>query len=208
MNKKRIAEHSEKISTFKVVADLKSIHKASYRLGLTQPAVTRTVKILEDVLECKLIERRSKGIQLTKAGERLYEYALLQERSLETFDFSQKPSSAQPPPLHFTTYDNILCGLLSGFASQVIEEIPQISFFSGGPNSKILADLLSEKTDCALMAEPRSLPGIKYTEVFKERYGIFASPKLTKSPLLTTNELKRFKIIAMPEAIAGANKTI
>jgi DNA-binding transcriptional LysR family regulator len=208
MNKKRVAEHLEKVSTFKVVGDLKSIQKASFRLGLTQPAVTRTVKTLEDVLECKLIERQSKGIKLTKVGERLYEYAALQERQLEMFDFSENQSSRPTPPLHFTTYDNIMCGLLSESAARIIEEIPQISFFSGGPNSKILTDILSEKTDCALIAEPRSISGIKYSEVFKERYGLFVSPKLRKNPVLTADKLKKTKIIAMPDAIAGANKTI
>lgn len=75
MNRKRLAEHLEKLNAFKTVADLKSIRKASSRLGLIQPAVTRTIKVLENVLECHLIERESRGIRLTTEGYRLYEYA-------------------------------------------------------------------------------------------------------------------------------------
>ncbi|MGZ3782436.1 MAG: LysR substrate-binding domain-containing protein [Pseudobdellovibrionaceae bacterium] len=147
-------------------------------------------------------------MRLTNAGKRLYEYASLQERNLEGFDFSVEQNSRNSPPLRFTTYDNFACGVLSGFAQRLSDGIKQISFFSGGPNSKILSDILNNKIDCALIAEPRALPGIKIQEVYKERYGVFGSPNLVKTPFVTTTELKKFKIITMPDAIAGANKTI
>ena len=95
-------------------------------------------------------------------------------------------------------------GVKGGIACQA-DEIPQISFFSGGPNSKVLNDLQAGKIDCALIAEPRSLPGILYRKVFQERYGIFVSPKLIKNQNLTAEEIKNFKVIAMPDAIAGAD---
>jgi DNA-binding transcriptional LysR family regulator len=74
MNKKRLPEHLEKLNTFKVV--------------VAQPAVSRTIKVLEDVLECRLIERESHGIRLTTDGTRLYECAKVIEKTLESFNVS------------------------------------------------------------------------------------------------------------------------
>ncbi len=214
MNKKRLAEHLEKLNTFKIVADLKSVHKASSRLGLTQPAVSRTIKVLEDVLECRLIERESRGIRLTADGSRLYEYAKLIAKTLESFDAVGEGVAAQSGPLRIATYDNIACQIISGLGKKLSSEIPSLSISVGGPNGRILGDLIGGKFDCAFIAQPRILTGLEYKKMFTERYGLFvANDFFKKSGLnakdsLRIDDIKKFQIIAMPDAIAGANKNI
>ena len=41
---------------------------------ISQPAITQTIKKLEEQLECKLFYRKSNGVCLTKEGEHLYNY--------------------------------------------------------------------------------------------------------------------------------------
>jgi LysR family transcriptional regulator, glycine cleavage system transcriptional activator len=48
-----------------------SFHRAAVALCVTQGAVSRQNKILEESLGAKLFERDHKGIRLTKAGQRL-----------------------------------------------------------------------------------------------------------------------------------------
>lgn len=58
---------------FVIVAKEKNITKASEKLNLTQPAVTKHMKNLESSLETKLFIRSNHGIKLTKQGMELYE---------------------------------------------------------------------------------------------------------------------------------------
>jgi DNA-binding transcriptional LysR family regulator len=214
MNKKRLREHLEKLHTFKAVADLKSVHKASSKLGLTQPAVSRTIKVLEDVLECRLMERESRGVRLTADGQKLYKYAQLIDKAIDDFDNITDPQDNLTKPLRIATYDNIACGIVSGLGKQLLKELPSLSISTGGPNSKTLGELIAGKYDCAFIAQPRILTGLEYKKLFTERYGLFISPELSKKTglgkqkLLRVEDLKDFQIIAMPDAIAGANKNI
>lgn len=54
---------------FYYVARYKSFSNAAEMLGSNQPNITRCMNILENELDCKLLIRSHKGIQLT-TGER------------------------------------------------------------------------------------------------------------------------------------------
>lgn len=58
---------------FVYVAKEENLTRASEKLNLTQPAVTKHIKNLENILETKLFIRSNHGIKLTKQGEELYE---------------------------------------------------------------------------------------------------------------------------------------
>ena len=55
------------------VAKEENITKASEKLNISQPAVTKQIKNLEEQLSMKLLERKSKGVELTIDGKKLYE---------------------------------------------------------------------------------------------------------------------------------------
>ena len=63
------------IHSYILVATLTSFSKAAELLHLTQPALTRQIKNLEDELGQLLIERRGRSLALTPAGEVFLEYA-------------------------------------------------------------------------------------------------------------------------------------
>ncbi|MCB2106962.1 MAG: LysR family transcriptional regulator, partial [Rhodobacteraceae bacterium] len=57
------------------VADHGSLNEAARHLNITQPAVTRSIHILEQTLDATLFERSPAGIKLTVYGEELLPYA-------------------------------------------------------------------------------------------------------------------------------------
>ena len=59
---------------FYEIANTRNITKASENLTVSQPALTRAVKQLEDELNVILFHRSKKGVILTHEGEILYEY--------------------------------------------------------------------------------------------------------------------------------------
>ena len=58
---------------FVAVAEEENITKASDKLNISQPAITKQIKNLENQLSIKLFERKSKGVVLTEEGKKLYE---------------------------------------------------------------------------------------------------------------------------------------
>lgn len=58
---------------FLAVAECKSISKAAAQLYISQPAVSITIKKLEENLNTTLFFRKSKGVELTENGRNLYE---------------------------------------------------------------------------------------------------------------------------------------
>lgn len=64
----------ELYKSFYFIARYGSISKAAEHLYITQPAVSRTIRQLEDELGCTLFSRTPRGVKLTHEGEVLYQY--------------------------------------------------------------------------------------------------------------------------------------
>jgi DNA-binding transcriptional LysR family regulator len=62
---------SRDLRAFVIVADLLSYTKAADALGYTEPAIHHQVKRLEINLQCELLRKSGRGIELTEAGDRL-----------------------------------------------------------------------------------------------------------------------------------------
>jgi DNA-binding transcriptional LysR family regulator len=63
------------LAVFHAVAETGSLSKAAERLYITQPAVSRQLKALEDALGLALLDREPRGVRLTEAGLVLHDYA-------------------------------------------------------------------------------------------------------------------------------------
>ncbi len=60
--------------TFYYIAKSESITKAAEQMYITQPAVSRSIRQLEDELGCSLFVRTPKGVKLTLEGDILYRH--------------------------------------------------------------------------------------------------------------------------------------
>ncbi|MEO0574823.1 MAG: LysR family transcriptional regulator [Pseudomonadota bacterium] len=63
------------LNHFVAVFERKNLSKAAEAIPLSQPALTRSMKTLEDQLGVELFERHARGATPTAAGERLYHHA-------------------------------------------------------------------------------------------------------------------------------------
>ncbi|PWC40940.1 LysR family transcriptional regulator [Azospirillum sp. TSO35-2] len=60
------------ISVFLAVAETRSFRAAAERLGVTRSAVSQTIRRMEDRLGVALVQRTTRSVSLTEAGERLH----------------------------------------------------------------------------------------------------------------------------------------
>jgi len=63
------------LSIFHAVAETKSVSRAAGRLLISQPAVSKQLRVLEQSLKTKLFDRHSNGVSLTASGMVLAGYA-------------------------------------------------------------------------------------------------------------------------------------
>ena len=75
-------ELDSRLRAFAAVARQHSFSKAAQELSISQPAVSRHIADLENDLGILLVNRRSKNVELTRAGEYLAQYALRAEALL------------------------------------------------------------------------------------------------------------------------------
>lgn len=61
-----------RVAVFLAVAEAKSFTTAALRLGVTRSAVSQTIRRMEDRLGIALVQRTSRSVSLTEAGEELY----------------------------------------------------------------------------------------------------------------------------------------
>lgn len=60
------------LEVFVIVAQTRNFRLAAEQLGVTRPAISQTLRRLEDRLNLSLMQRTTRTIQLTEAGQRLY----------------------------------------------------------------------------------------------------------------------------------------
>lgn len=104
------------IEAFKAVVDHGSIGKAADKLNVSQPALSRIIKRLEDRLEVSLFERHAKGMLLTQFGRALLPYA----NALET---ESKDAIDRLATLRGVEGGNLRIGTVGSVA---VAELPQL----------------------------------------------------------------------------------
>ena len=75
----------DQLATFVYVAKLKSFSRAGQKVFRSQSAVSAQIRQLEQAYRARLLDRSAKSVELTPAGEVLFEYA---ERLLRLRDES------------------------------------------------------------------------------------------------------------------------
>ncbi|MFI3174374.1 MAG: LysR family transcriptional regulator [Bacillota bacterium] len=83
----------------------KSFYKASEKLYVSQPAISKAIAKLESDLDEVLFLRTSKGLQLTARGEKIYHYA---KNILQQIDIMKTDESTNKNHLRISSYPSLL----------------------------------------------------------------------------------------------------
>src|SRR5437660_4137016 len=174
---------------FEAAARHLSFTKAGAELYLTQSAVSRQIKELEEQLGVSLFQRRHRALSLTEPGHQLYATAAQVLSTMRSAAQRLRTHSARRRPLSVTTTNSFaalwLIPRLAGFT----REHPDVEV-------KITAetrvqDLERDGLDIAIRHGPASLAGPNAIRLFGERVFPVCSPKLLKKiPLREPADLK------------------
>lgn len=147
------------LETYKVfyeVARLNSITLAAEALSISQPAVSQSVKQLEESLDTKLFIRKSKGVNLTKEGEVLYSYV---SKGYEQIILGEKKmlqmKNMECGEIKIGASDMTLQFFLLPFLEIFHEKYPSIKVgVTNAPTPETLANLEEGKIDFGIVSTP------------------------------------------------------
>jgi len=161
------------LSQFVAVADAGSLREAAKTLGLSQSAITKSLRLLEAELGVSLVERHTRGSTLTIYGQELLSHARLvcNEVKLTRQRLRQMGGEA-PDAVHVGSSGGASLDLLPDAISFIRSRYPTVQIVTSvGLPAKLLPKLIEGGLDLVLGPLPtRAIPSsITIDRLFKSR---------------------------------------
>ncbi len=183
-------ENFENLSRYKIflaVAECKSISKAAGQLYISQPAVSITIKKLEDNLNTTLFIRKSKGVELTENGRKLYDNAKKAFNIL--LDTEDRLRFHQNTGYLRIAASNVLCKhFLMPYLKEFTSLYPDTDISITCTSSSVACSMIEQcNIDLALVAKPENIGTAVYHSLGVIEY-IFVCTPTYRDKLKCNNE--------------------
>ena len=188
----------ELYKVFYVVAKNKHMTRASEELHISQPAISQSIKKLEDQLGGTLFLRSNKGMELTEEGKMFYEYVkgaleLIGNAENEFTSFKDLSKGEIKVGCSTTLTKLILMDALENFH----KDYPNINInIVNGLTSNLINDLKLGKLDFVIFNESNVKENNLYLEKIKElKQGFVYNPDYYTDNVKTFNDLNKLPLI-------------
>ncbi|WP_421781774.1 LysR family transcriptional regulator [Kiloniella litopenaei] len=186
------------IKTFLWVVKLGGFRKAAEIHHTSQPAISSRISALESSLGVELIDRSQSGIQLTKKGHDLLEYAEQLISLMNTIEEKVGNSSEYEAVLRIGVSETIVHSWLPRFLSRLRDCYPKVDVELSVDVSTNLRDaLISNSLDLAFLMGPISEYSINNLELPSFPLSWYSTKEI--ADYLATNDaktaFKRFPVI-------------
>lgn len=183
---------------FYVVAKNKHMTKASEELHISQPAISQSIKKLEEQLGGILFLRSNKGMQLTEEGKMFYEYVkgaltLINNAENEFTSFKNLSKGEIKIGCSTTLTKLILIDVLKKFH----KEYPNINInITNDLTSNLIKKLKIGKLDFVIFNESNVKENSLYLEKIKElKQGFIYNPEFYKDDVTNFEDLNNLPLI-------------
>lgn len=188
----------ELYKVFYVVAKNKHMTRASEELHISQPAISQSIKKLEDQLGGTLFLRSNKGMELTEEGKMFYEYVkgaleLIGNAENEYTSFKDLSKGEIKVGCSTTLTKLILMDALENFH----KDYPNINInIVNGLTSNLINDLKLGKLDFVIFNESNVKENNLYLEKIKElKQGFVYNPDYYTDNVKTFSDLNKLPLI-------------
>jgi DNA-binding transcriptional LysR family regulator len=166
------------LTLFHLVVKNRSFTKTAELAGLTQSAITRQIQGIEQRLGVRLLERTTRNVRVTPAGEFLYREAGRVLGSVESsLQHLQEEFANARKIVRVSVSRSIALSYLPGFFHANLRRDSKIEYrVSHLPSEQILSEIESNEQDVGVLCPPRRLPKtIRVTHRFQDTFVIIAS---------------------------------
>jgi DNA-binding transcriptional LysR family regulator len=182
---------------FHTVAELGSFSLAAQMLHMTQPAVTMQVQGLEDYFGTKLLNRSTKKIELTEAGQTLFPYAqrsidMMRETDVAMSSFTHMLQGRLQLGASLTIGEYVLPRLLGPFGQQY----PQINIVMKVMNTtQIIDEICKHQLNFGLIEAPIQHPNMVIDVVMQDELKLIVP---ADHPLAEQDEVNLEDVLQYP----------
>lgn len=199
----------DKLRIFHAVADAGSLTHAGDLLGLSQSAVSRQIRGLEESLGTTLFHRHARGLILTEQGELLFDATRTMSKQLETASARIRDSEEE-------VYGELRVTTTTGFGTLwLAPRLPTL--YERYPDLKIdlmleerVLDLPMREADVAIRMKEPSQADLIRKRLMGVRMRLYASPEYLQANGIpeTIADIAKFRLVSQnanaPQVAAGA----
>ncbi|MEM9632061.1 MAG: pca operon transcription factor PcaQ [Pseudomonadota bacterium] len=194
------------IQCFVEIAQERSLKLAADKLFLTQPAISKTLKELEEIIGATLMTRNRAGIALTKQGKVFLHFAQISLASLQQgLDGVEKEGEHARATLKVGALPSVAASFIPPVIQEFSELAPNVMVhIMDGPHGYLIERLKLGELDLVIgrLGRPDSMEGVSFTQLYSERVDLVVR---TGHPLLQNPDVKRivdWPVIYPPEGSA------
>ena len=180
------------LERFVDVIDSGSLSRTSRRLNISQPALSKSLRLIEEQLGTKLLERGPRGVRATKSGELFYRRARVItaqfRRAREDID-DLKGSTAGHVTLGATPGPGVLDRIVPGAIWRVASKRPSLRFtIRSGSSRELLPALHQGEVDILLTVIDEQIkgPDLRVDSLFEDHFVLVVN---RRHPLLHARKI-------------------
>ncbi|HYP84697.1 LysR substrate-binding domain-containing protein [Variovorax sp.] len=163
-----------------LVGQERNLVRAARALALTQPAVSKTIAELEDIVGRQLLVRRRRGVELTPAGEVLVRHAVATLRGLrEGLALALDQPQGEHLRVAVGALPNMAAGLLPDVVASLSRQEPALRVrVVSGTNAQLMAQLRQGEIDLVVgrLAQPSAMADLSFVQLYSEPLVLVARP--------------------------------
>src|SRR5262249_21365187 len=187
------------------VAEYNSFIAAAALLKTSQPALTRTIMRVEDVLGVRLFDRSTRRVAITAAGK---EFVAVAERMLNDLRISvrsmREVGEEQRGQIIISSIMSVATGLIPEIAAKYRASRPGIEIIlREGVHGAVLEDIRNGTADLGATYVDSVPDFVEAKRVSREVFDVILPrghplTKITKRPSVTLTELANFALVSLP----------
>ena len=174
MNNKEYRPTLSQLRTFVTIAENKHFGTAAAKLGISQPSLSQALVALEQGLGIQLIERSTRRVIVTPAGEQLLPYAKATLDAADAFlAHSRGTHGTLIGPLTIGIIPTIAPYVLPGLLTATAEQYPELEPHIVEDQTRHLLQMLRDgQIDVAVMALPAESTGVAEVPLYHEDFAV------------------------------------
>lgn len=168
----RIKLTLQQLEAFEKVASLASFRAAAQALFVAQPALSRTIRLAEEILGTRLFDRDTRHVELTPSGRELLPIA---RRILQEFDsaFSELSQfmDGRRGQVAIAALPSVGVALLPREVAALSRQLPDVGFTLEEAAAEPLLKMVEDgRVDFGITVEPRADARLRYTHLLDDEF--------------------------------------
>jgi LysR family pca operon transcriptional activator len=189
------------IACFLEVARLKSVVRAADALNMSQPAATKTIQELEEILAAQLFDRSRRSLFLTPVGEQFQRYAASSVSALKQGIDSIRMAD-RDAIVRVGALPTVSARILPPAVMRLGDGGAARARIVTGPNDYLLSLLRAGDVDLVIgrMAEPGEIAGLSFEHLYSEKvvFTVRAGHPLLRQKRFTLASIQPYQILMPP----------